>query len=86
MKKPLRIKISGMTCVMCSRAVEQALSRVNGVSSAKVNLADESVTMVYDPSHASFPDIERAVKDAGYSGCPRCIITSRKLECMKPKL
>ena len=57
MKKSLRLKISGMTCVMCSRAVEQALSRVKGVSSVKVSLADETASLEYDPSRAAFPDI-----------------------------
>jgi Cu+-exporting ATPase len=85
-----------MTCVICSRAVEQALSRVNGVSSAKVNLADESVTIESDPSRTSFPDIERAVKNAGYSvaadsatlriGGMTCVICSRAVETSLKKV
>ena len=96
MKKSLKLKISGMTCVMCSRAVEQSLSRVKGVSSVKVSLADETASLEYDPSRASFPDMEKAVRGAGYAvetesaslrvGGMSCVMCSRAVETSLRKL
>src|ERR1035437_279879 len=40
--RPLQLTISGMTCASCVRRVERALSSVDGVSSASVNLTTES--------------------------------------------
>src|SRR4051812_22503281 len=58
-----------MTCASCVRHVERALSKVDGVSSATVNLATERATV-----HASQPIDEavlvKAVEDAGYEARP----------------
>jgi copper chaperone CopZ len=44
------IDIVGMTCVSCVRRVEKALSRVEGVQIAEVNLATETATVAIDPA------------------------------------
>ncbi|GAB5045671.1 heavy metal translocating P-type ATPase [Thermodesulfovibrio sp. TK110] len=41
MKKTVEIPIKGMTCAACAQAVSRALSRVEGVISAEVNLLTE---------------------------------------------
>src|SRR5690348_8038425 len=43
------LDIQGMTCASCVRRVEKALSRVDGVEVAEVNLATEVATVSYDP-------------------------------------
>lgn len=57
--------ITGMTCAACSGAVERALSKVDGVDFAAVNLATETAFVVHGEG-VSRADLERAVNDAGY--------------------
>ncbi|MFW6200002.1 MAG: heavy metal translocating P-type ATPase [Gemmatimonadota bacterium] len=59
-------RVRGMHCASCSQAVERALARVEGVSSASVNLAGESASVAYDPSRTGEEELRRAVEDAGY--------------------
>lgn len=60
------IGVGGMTCASCVRAVERAVSKINGVSKAEVNLATESLFVEYDPSKVRLSMIKKAVKFAGY--------------------
>jgi Cu+-exporting ATPase len=62
--------IDGMTCASCVRRVEKALAKVDGVSSANVNLATEKATVLFDPALVSIVDLERAVEAAGYKAEP----------------
>jgi Cu+-exporting ATPase len=62
----LTLPIEGMTCASCVRRVERALSKVEGVEEAGVNLATERAHVVYDPSLADVPKLRAAVEKAGY--------------------
>ena len=66
-QKRADLKISGMTCASCASAVEEALLGVEGVSGARVNLGTETASVDLEPSMVNLPDLERAVKEAGYS-------------------
>ena len=66
LNKPISLKIEGMTCAACSRAVERAVGKLFGVEGASVNLATEKLTGVYDPEAINLIDIKNAVKKAGY--------------------
>lgn len=61
------IKISGMSCDHCRKAVEQALSALPGVISAEVNLTAGTAKVLYDAAAVSFADMQRAVAEAGYT-------------------
>jgi P-type Cu+ transporter len=65
------LDIGGMTCASCVRRVEKALEKVDGVTSARVNLATETATVEYDRDAASLDDLTAAVATAGYTGTPR---------------
>ncbi|WP_347455152.1 heavy metal translocating P-type ATPase [Acinetobacter thermotolerans] len=60
----LELSIEGMTCASCVARVEKALSKVEGVTSACVNLATETA-QVYG-SNLNAADLIQAVKKAGY--------------------
>jgi Cu+-exporting ATPase len=60
------LPIGGMTCAACVAHVEKALSKVDGVTAANVNLATEKATVTYVPGVASWEDFRRAVAEAGY--------------------
>src|SRR5438105_13823127 len=61
------LPIGGMTCASCVRRVERALSKVEGVQSAGVNLATERATVKYDPSVTNMAGMRAAVERAGYT-------------------
>lgn len=60
------VPIGGMTCSACAAAVERAVGKVPGVSSASVNFATEKLSVDWDPSATRLSEIKLAVKDAGY--------------------
>ena len=60
------LSVGGMTCASCVHHVESALDGVDGVVSARVNLATERATVEYTPA-AGIGDLRHAVEDAGYS-------------------
>ncbi len=64
LKKTFPIK--GMHCASCVRVIERALSRVEGVSVATVNLATEQASVVYDGNQVSDQDLASAVSGVGY--------------------
>jgi len=64
------LAIGGMTCAACARHVERALSRVEGVLSATVNLATERALVEYLPGVTTRRALEQAVTDAGYEVLP----------------
>jgi P-type Cu+ transporter len=59
--------VSGMTCASCSAVIEKILGRMDGISSATVNLATERLAVTYDPTAIDILGIEAAVRAAGYS-------------------
>lgn len=64
--KKIEIKVGGMACAGCSGAVEKALSKLDGVSSAKVDLAKKTAYVDYDPAKLTLQDLKKAVESAGY--------------------
>lgn len=69
MNKELReatLRIKGMHCATCADTVRDALLGLNGVESARVNLATEKATFVFDPALVSLADAEAAIKAVGY--------------------
>ncbi|MDY9920359.1 MAG: cation-translocating P-type ATPase [Synergistota bacterium] len=64
-EQKMSFRVTGMTCTTCSKIVERALSKVEGVSYASVNLATESVFVAADGS-VTFEMLENAVEKSGY--------------------
>ena len=69
----MRIRVSGMTCPNCERAVEKALSAVPGVASSRASFSSGWVEITplsacdQVPSRAS---LEEAIRQAGYQPVP----------------
>lgn len=55
-----------MSCSACSRRVEKAVSKLDGMKKASVNLLTNSMQVDYDEGTLSSQDIIQAVIDAGY--------------------
>ena len=66
----LRIKkiigIDGMTCTQCEKAIQRALSSVQGVSEATASFKSSSVTVVYDSLLTNEAEVHQAIRNAGY--------------------
>lgn len=60
------LKISGMSCASCAKAVENSVKKLNGVNSAIVNLASEKLNVEFDENATDIANIIEAVKKAGY--------------------
>ena len=60
------IKIGGMTCAMCVKAIEDGLGRLDGISSVNVNLSSEKAYVIYNPRMVSVEDMKNAIEDIGY--------------------
>lgn len=64
--KDITIPIAGMTCAACSRAVERALNKLDGVKNTNVNFATENAVVTYDPSLVKVAQMKNAIIKAGY--------------------
>lgn len=60
------LKIEGMTCAACAKAVERATTKLNGVIESNVNFATEKLNISYDSSIVRVSDIKKAIEKAGY--------------------
>ena len=58
--------VEGMTCASCVARVEKALSRVEGVKEASVNLATKTATVAADPMKTGPEKLATAIRDSGY--------------------
>ncbi|WP_298473721.1 heavy metal translocating P-type ATPase [Psychrobacillus sp. FSL K6-4046] len=65
-KEKKEFAITGMTCAACSARIEKGLNRLEGVSSANVNLALERATVEFNPSNLTVNDIIEKVEKLGY--------------------
>ncbi len=61
-----RIKITGMSCATCVKAIETSLKDLDGVEDVNVNLATESALVKFDPSKVSFEKIVKTIESIGY--------------------
>ena len=58
------LKISGMHCEHCAKAVTEAINKIDGAS-AKVKLSENEAVVSYD-RELDEEQLKRIVKDAGY--------------------
>ena len=62
----VELKVLGMACGGCSTAVEKALRNLEGVASARVDLAKKTAYVDYDTGKITLEDLKKAVLGAGY--------------------
>jgi copper ion binding protein len=64
--KKVEIKVGGMACAGCSGAVEKALSNLDGVKEARVDLAKKTAFVEYDSGKVTLENLKKAIQGAGY--------------------
>jgi copper chaperone len=60
------IKVEGMSCEHCVKAVSGAVSAVDGVDSVDVDLAAGTATVTYDPDKTTLEQIGSEIEDQGF--------------------
>ena len=76
------LSIGGMTCAHCPPAIEKALMAVDGVASARVNLAGRTASIDYDPVRAKVADLLHAIRAHGYgAGTATARIPLKNMHC-----
>ncbi|AGN26019.1 heavy metal translocating P-type ATPase [Candidatus Methanomassiliicoccus intestinalis] len=65
--KSIILKVKGMQCSSCSRAIETSLNSSNGVYSSAANATTGNVSVTYDPAVITVKEIVSAIEKAGFS-------------------
>lgn len=60
------LKVSGMTCGHCVKAVEGSVGKLPGVERVLVDLSDGSVAVEYNQESVSLEQIKKAIEEQGY--------------------
>ena len=76
------LKVEGMTCGACAKAIERVTKKLPGVSESSVNIATEKLKIVYDDSLIKLSDIQNVVDKAGYKLLAQTTNKTLKLEGM----
>lgn len=86
----MTLKIGGMHCAACSRAVERALKKTDGIEEANVNIATEKAVFNYDEKKLKYDDIVNVVVKAGYQVLGKeedpAIVKAREIKEQKIRL
>lgn len=60
------ISVEGMSCVTCEIAVRRALTKVSGVTAARVSVATKTADVDYDPKRTTPAALVAAIDASGY--------------------
>lgn len=60
------IKVDGMACEHCVKAITNAVGAISGVSGVAVDLEGKTVTVDHDPDQTSVETIKSEIEDQGY--------------------
>ena len=67
MKEELEVRVEGLHCAACALTIDDAVERVQGVFSAKTNVARGRTKVVFEAQLVTREQICRAIAGAGYS-------------------
>ncbi|MFZ3208275.1 MAG: cation transporter [Geobacteraceae bacterium] len=68
--KEITLMVRGMVCSSCAEAVEKALSKMDGVLEAKVNLKKDMATVRYDERRVTPLQMTEVLATVGYQAQP----------------
>ena len=60
------LKVEGMSCGHCVKAVESGVGELNGIESVKVNLNEAEVAVSFNDAQVSLEQIKEAIEEQGY--------------------
>lgn len=59
-------RVEGMTCSGCERAVQNVVTKLEGVDAVKADAGASTVSVEYDPDKVSVDQIRSAINKIGY--------------------
>ncbi|WP_419786280.1 heavy metal translocating P-type ATPase [Pseudodesulfovibrio sp.] len=62
----IKAQIKGMHCAACSGRIERVVGAMDGVESASVNLAAETMDMTWDPDVVTLDEVGARIHDLGF--------------------
>ena len=65
------LDVQNMTCSLCPITVKKSLEAVPGVTDAKVDLGQKTVTVKFDPDKAGIETLVKATTNAGFPATVR---------------
>ncbi len=71
-----------MTCAACAKRIEKVTSKLDGVTQSSVNYATEKLTIHFDETKVSIPDIQAKIEKAGYEAIIESSKKQLKIEGM----
>ena len=66
MTEKIQLKVEGMSCGHCVKAVNEGVGELNGIESVQVNLEEGLVDVAYDASKVNTAAISSAIEEQGY--------------------
>lgn len=60
------LKVTGMTCGGCERALERALGALDGVAAVAASHERRTVSITFDPARLTPADLARRIEALGY--------------------
>ena len=60
------IPVEGMTCLTCELTIESGLKQLPGIQHADARVAEQAVSVRYDPAQISVGDMVDAINKSGY--------------------
>lgn len=67
MAEKIQLKVDGMSCGHCVKAVENSVGELKGVDNVHVTLADGLVDVSYDANLVSLDAIKEQIVEEGYT-------------------
>mgnify|MGYP001236531258 FL=1 len=64
--KHTTLKVQGMTCQHCVKAIEKSVGKLAGVTEVAVNLANAQVDVHFDERQADEASIKAVIQEEGY--------------------
>ena len=64
--KTIELKVDGMSCEHCVKAVTNAVEVLPGVENVAVSLESKTVTFAYNPDLSALDKIKQEIEDQGY--------------------
>ena len=62
----INLKVPGMSCSHCEKAIKGALAELAGIGTVKIDLDSKDVNIDYDPASTGPDKIKAAIEDQGY--------------------
>ncbi|MDI3480500.1 MAG: copper chaperone [Tepidanaerobacteraceae bacterium] len=65
-RSDITLKVEGMSCAHCKKAVETSVGALPGIFKVEAEVSHGKVDVSFDPSKVKLDDIKKAIEDAGY--------------------